>query len=49
MFYKRDYLPAGQSVLIDIAGQWDFDYYLNGQLDQLKGLYSISAVPEPQT
>jgi len=49
--YQRQYMPAGTSVLHEIAGEWRFDseYALDGNANAMKGLYLLTAVPEPAT
>jgi hypothetical protein len=49
-FYRRIYLPEGQTPLYDVAGAWDFDSYsYNRSEDRMQGVYMITAIPEPET
>jgi hypothetical protein len=47
-FYRRIYLPEGQTTLYDVAGGWKFDAF-NGSGDRMQGIYTVTAIPEPET
>lgn len=47
-FYRRIYLPEGQTPIYDVAGGWKFDAFI-GSGDRMKGIYTVTAVPEPKT
>lgn len=49
-FYRRIYLPEGQTPLHDVAGYWKFDSNsYNKSADRMQGFLTITAVPEPET